>query len=65
MTGRQGSFSQPAAAAMKFDLSDDGFNQQRWQLAYKRNSIGPMIEPWGTPEVTGSALEDTPNAVNL
>ena len=50
---------------MKFVLSDDGFNQQRWQLAYKRNSIGPKIEPWGTPEVTGSALEDTPNAVNL
>ena len=50
---------------MKFVLSDDGFNQQRWQLAYKRNSIGPKIEPWSTPEVTGSALEDTPNVVNL
>ena len=25
----------------------------------------PKNEPWGTPEVTGSAFEDTPNAVTL
>ena len=35
------------------------------QFAYKRNSIGPIIEPWGTPYVTGSAFDENPRAVTL
>ena len=34
----------------------------RWFL-YKRNNKGPRIDPWGTPEVTGSALDVAPRMV--
>ncbi len=27
---------------------------------YKRNRRGPRIEPWGTPEITGAALDENP-----
>ena len=28
-------------------------------LIYRRNSSGPRIEPWGTPEVTGKGSDNT------
>ena len=46
--------------ATRFD-----FTTSDSELAYKRNSIGPKIEPLETPAVTGSASEDTPDAVTL
>jgi hypothetical protein len=32
-------------------------------LTYNRNSTGPRIEPWGTPDVTGKVGEVTPRTV--
>ena len=29
---------------------------ERW-FSFKRNNKGPRIDPWGTPEVTGTALD--------
>ena len=41
------------------------FTTSSSEFTYERNSRGPKIELWGTPEVTGSASEDTPNAITL
>ena len=34
-------------------------------LMYRRKSSGPRIEPWGTPEVTGSQADSVPLIITL
>jgi hypothetical protein len=41
-----------ANRATVLELATEGMS-----LMNKRNNIGPKIEPWGTPEITGNQSE--------
>ena len=47
-----------AKAAIWLDLTASGK-----EFTYRRNNMGPRIDPCGTPEVTGKGLDVAPNIV--
>ena len=47
-----------AKEAIWLDLTASGK-----EFTYRRNNVGPRIDPCGSPEVTGRALDVAPNIV--
>ena len=47
------------------NASFDFWMYEWMSLEYTRKSNGPSIEPWGTPDVTGSHSEYTPSRTTL